>query len=107
MGELIDKVAALTGMKVVVIDAHFPSSYSKYQVFYDIDPLEFLGLFANASFVITNSFHGTSFSTIFRKDFLLIASKQKVLSPGHNVSWRDLGWARGSSMKATRSTRKS
>ena len=77
MGELIDKVAALTGMKVVVIDAHFPSSYSKYQVFYDIDPLEFLGLFANASFVITNSFHGTSFSTIFRKDFFTYRVKAK------------------------------
>ena len=32
-------------------------------------PLDFLGLFANAKFVCTNSFHGTAFSCIFQKPF--------------------------------------
>lgn len=32
-------------------------------------PLEFLGLIANAEYVITNSFHGTAFSLIFQKGF--------------------------------------
>lgn len=32
-------------------------------------PREFLGLFANASIVVTNSFHGTVFSILFRKSF--------------------------------------
>ena len=32
---------------------------------------EFVGLFANARYVITNSFHGTAFSLIMNKDFFL------------------------------------
>ena len=32
-------------------------------------PLEFLGLIENAEYVVTNSFHGTAFSIIFRKNF--------------------------------------
>lgn len=35
----------------------------------DAGPREFLGLFRNASMVCTNSFHGTVFSIIFKKDF--------------------------------------
>lgn len=33
-------------------------------------PLEFLGLFNSAECVVTNSFHGTAFSIIFKKPFL-------------------------------------
>lgn len=32
-------------------------------------PLEFLGLIESAEYVVTNSFHGTAFSIIFRKNF--------------------------------------
>lgn len=35
-------------------------------------PQEFITLFSNANFIITNSFHGTSFSIIFDKPFLCI-----------------------------------
>lgn len=36
----------------------------------DAGPKEFLGLIKNASFVCTNSFHGTVFSILFQKEFL-------------------------------------
>lgn len=36
----------------------------------DIGPKEFLSLVKHASFVVTNSFHGTVFSTIYRKQFI-------------------------------------
>lgn len=39
------------------------------QVFNSYSPYQFLHLFKNASYVVTNSFHGTSFSIIFRKNF--------------------------------------
>lgn len=39
-------------------------------VYNDISPAQFLGLVANAAYVITNSFHGTVFSAIFHKQFL-------------------------------------
>lgn len=39
-------------------------------------PQEFLGFFANAEYVLTNSFHGTAFSLIFKKQFLSFLSDQ-------------------------------
>lgn len=43
---------------------------------YDIGPKEFVELFYNASYVVTNSFHGTAFSANFGKQFTsLINSK--------------------------------
>ncbi len=35
----------------------------------DLSPDEFVYLFKNASYVVTNSFHGTAFSLIFNKQF--------------------------------------
>lgn len=37
---------------------------------YNIDPLDFVQLIANAEFVCTDSFHCTVFSTIFHKQFV-------------------------------------
>ena len=34
--------------------------------------MEFLGYFRNASFVITNSFHGTAFSILHEKQFICV-----------------------------------
>lgn len=39
------------------------------------NPSDFLGLFQNACFVISNSFHGTAFSIIFQKQFLTYSAK--------------------------------
>lgn len=36
-------------------------------------PEEFIGFFANASYILTTSFHGTAFSLIFNKPFLTIS----------------------------------
>ncbi len=54
----------------------FPDGYSNRwlrfadQVRFDAGPREFLGLLKQASFVLTNSFHGTAFSILFGKPFL-------------------------------------
>lgn len=45
-------------------------------------PEEFLGYIKNADFVITNSFHGTVFSVIFKKNFYVIKNK----NPNHDNS---------------------
>lgn len=42
----------------------------------DIGPDEFIGLFQNAQYVCTNSYHGLVFSIIFRKKICLIPSKR-------------------------------
>ena len=43
---------------------------------YDASPDVFLNLLYNAKFVLTNSFHGTAFSIIFRKDFYRVAREE-------------------------------
>ena len=40
---------------------------------FTVGPAEFVWLFANASFVFTNSFHGMAFSTLFKHPFVLNA----------------------------------
>lgn len=41
--------------------------------------MDFISLFNNAKFIVTDSFHGTTFSVIFEKPFLSV-------SPGANVN---------------------
>lgn len=43
----------------------------------DAGPGEFLYLFSNAAFVLTNSFHGTAFSVNYQKPFFSVVSSKK------------------------------
>lgn len=38
---------------------------------YTVGPAEFVWLFANASLIFTNSFHGVAFSTLFKRSFIV------------------------------------
>lgn len=40
----------------------------------DVGPREFLSMIKHAEFVVTNSFHGTAFSTTFEKPYVSIVS---------------------------------
>ncbi|WP_027453681.1 polysaccharide pyruvyl transferase family protein [Segatella baroniae] len=40
----------------------------------DVGPCEFLSMIKHAEFVVTNSFHGTAFATIFEKSFVSIVT---------------------------------
>lgn len=46
-------------------------SHSAIQV-YNKGPREFLGYFNNACYIVTNSFHGTAFSILYQKQFIVI-----------------------------------
>lgn len=61
-------IVSLCGSRMTV-------SNTRYSIM-DAGPEEFLGLFKNASFICTDSFHGTVFSIIFRKDFLCFKQGQ-------------------------------
>lgn len=67
--DIIRKVKKELGLKVVYIgtDAPDPMDNNYSYVGGQIGPLEFLWLMENTSFVITTSFHGTAFATIFHK----------------------------------------
>ena len=55
-------------MKVYVIKTS-ESMIKADKVFSEVGPIEFLSLFSQASVVLSNSFHATAFSLIFRKEF--------------------------------------
>lgn len=51
----------------------FPQkNYENYTFIYDAGPDKFVELIRNATYVVTNSFHGTAFSIIFSKNFYSI-----------------------------------
>ena len=45
---------------------------SEKQCKQQLNPIEFISYFKEASFVVTSSFHGTAFSLIFQKEFYVI-----------------------------------
>lgn len=71
----VKKVASLTGLKVVYIP--FPlGGFVKSKLSVSIGPQEWLTLFNNAEYVISDSFHGIIFSILFNKKFLAVVDGQ-------------------------------
>lgn len=71
--EYAKKIAEERNLKTVLI-ANGPT-YKKYNVDYVMwnkTPDSYIWLFRNASFVVTNSFHGTSFSINLEKQFIVL-----------------------------------
>ncbi len=86
------------GIPVYTIKSGFTKDYADKPL-YDVGPAEFLWLIDNAEYVVTSSFHGTAFSTIFNKRFSTIVnpsepsrinSLKKVLEI-QNVGLNDMG----------------
>lgn len=73
----LDRLKEKTGLKTVCIQI-FPIKRVKADEYiFDAGPAEFLSLFANASHVVTTSFHGTAFSLIFEKPFYTMIKNYK------------------------------
>ncbi len=77
--KLAKRVADDLGLDLVRIckDATRQDKDDSIQNIIDAGPAEFVGLFLNASFVLTNSFHGTAFSVNFGKPFYTVLPKHK------------------------------
>ncbi len=69
MNALARKIARINGWKVVIINGTFSGGLDVRK---DTGPEEFVTLLANASYVITNSFHGTTLSLVFNKNFYVL-----------------------------------
>lgn len=85
--EIASKIAMQTGWSVISIGQ---KEYMRLNPFrrtaLTSGPAEFVGLFHNASFVVTNSFHGTAFSVNFKIPFLVPINRD--LSPEKALSSR-------------------
>lgn len=69
---MINQIAEILDLKVIAIDQSPFLGYRCDVHYKDADPSLYLKLIAEASFVITNSFHGTAFATNFSKPFITI-----------------------------------
>jgi hypothetical protein len=68
--DLVQHVKRRTALPVVVISAApFNRIWGADHVIFDASPEEFVGLFASAACICTNSFHGMAFSLINRRPF--------------------------------------
>tara|TARA_R110000850_G_scaffold120556_5_gene237921 strand:- start:3422 stop:4546 length:1125 start_codon:yes stop_codon:yes gene_type:complete len=69
---LIKKISSKLNLKVVVIDQDPILGFHADEHIRGASPKDFVDLIFNASFVLTNSFHGTAFAANFEKPFLSI-----------------------------------
>ena len=88
------KIQNLTKSKIVCITSNERNRYDVDKTVFDAGPSEFVGWFANANYVVTDSFHGTSFSIIFNKPFSTYVAATKTsdrvrtLLGKFNLNWR-------------------
>lgn len=68
---IIDKVQAELGLNVIYLNgSRYEANRPNSKLLKNCGPAEFLHLFQNAQFVVTDSFHGTAFSCIFNRPFM-------------------------------------
>ncbi|WP_415840043.1 polysaccharide pyruvyl transferase family protein, partial [Paenibacillus endophyticus] len=65
---LAKNLSMMTGYKIIAISSTYRKS-KNVRYIKTAGPEEFLGLFKNAEYIVTNSFHGTAFSINFNKQF--------------------------------------
>jgi len=70
--KIVEMYRRSMGIKVIVIDQDPSFSMFSSNYIMDAGPIEFLELFYNARFVITNSFHGVAFSVNFEVPFIAV-----------------------------------
>ena len=72
--DAVRKLAKATGKKIVVlrhIDEYIPEDENFGDIApYDVGPEEFVNLIRHAAYVCTDSFHGSVFSIIYRRQFI-------------------------------------
>lgn len=77
--ELLNKAFEISAKKkinIIQIKDVFKRTKGPIKFASCISPEHFVSLFSSASFIITNSFHGLVFSTIFEKDFIVSPQKR-------------------------------
>lgn len=77
----IQTLAEKTGLPVVQLCGTRRRVHPKARCILDAGPAEFLGLFQNAAYVCTNSFHGTVFSVQFQKPFFTAVAPSELAAP--------------------------
>lgn len=79
------RLAKERGLKIYAFENFYPMRYANKRIKY-ADPIDFLELIKNCEVLLTNSFHGTSFSIIFQREFYVFnRTHQAVNSRMHDL----------------------
>lgn len=76
--EIAEKIKKITGKQIVILHSDYTIRtklkicLSKNINIVEAGPKEFINLFSNADYILTNSFHGTAFSIIYNKKFVVL-----------------------------------
>lgn len=101
MRDYLRSLSRKTGLPVVVVNMNLREMLYPNVKRYDAGPREFLSLIQNAAYVVTNSFHATAFSLIFRKQFMVFsphgAGPSRLTSILDTAGLMDRVWAEGCS----------
>lgn len=94
---IVESFSQKHNLKIVVLpnlDRYIRSDegFGDYRL-YDVGPDEFLGLVRNASYVFTDSFHGTIFSCIFERSFFVFPRFTKTATLSTNTRIESLLFA--------------
>lgn len=74
--KIVNELSRMTGLRVIHCDIKNPGYNNILKSGYCEGPFEFVNYIKNAEYVVTTSFHGTVFSTIFHKNFFVIPHKK-------------------------------
>lgn len=74
--EYARKIKEQMGVRLIEISRYGYQPGFVDDILIDVGPAEFLGLFRDAVYICTNSYHGLAYSIIFEKEFCLIPCKR-------------------------------
>lgn len=101
MRDYLRQLSEQTGVKIVAVTMNLREMLYPNVKMYDAGPREFLSLIENAAYVVTNSFHATAFSLIFRKKLMVFAphgaGPSRLTSILDNAGLMDRVWDKGCS----------
>lgn len=69
--DFANRLSQETGLPIIYLNEEMLHRVKGYHYKVGVSPEEFVGYFANAKYVVTNSFHGTAFSIIYHKKFFV------------------------------------
>jgi len=87
--EYVRELEKKTGIKAYYIPSS-PLDMARKTAIFDAGPAEFLGLIRNASYVCTDSFHGSVFSIIFKKQFYSFCKRSDNEQTSDNIRIKEL-----------------
>ena len=87
--EIIKEISRITGCKIVALQ-HLDEYVASDEGFadeapYNVGPKEFLNYIRNAEYVLTDSFHGSVFSILYKKNFFTFSRFSETAKQGTNT----------------------